>query len=68
LPLQRAIAEDNPANNGEALALERVIPWEVESPRLFDPVTTEVKTETAFPVLKDKSMDAVRRRPSVQQR
>ena len=30
LPLQRVIAEANPANNGEALAhLERVIPWEV---------------------------------------
>jgi hypothetical protein len=64
LPLQRVIAEDNPANNGEAQTLlEWVIPWEVESPRLFDPVTTEVKTETAFSVT-DKSMNAVRRRPS----
>jgi hypothetical protein len=49
LPLQRAIAEANPANNGEALAhLERVIPWEVESLRLFDPVTTEAKAEMEF--------------------
>jgi hypothetical protein len=43
------IAEANPANNGEAIAHEElVIPWEVESFRLFDPVTTEAKAEMAF--------------------
>jgi hypothetical protein len=64
LPHQRAIADANPANNGEALTLlEWVIPWEVESPRLFDPVTTEAKAETAFSVT-DKFTNAVRRRPS----
>jgi hypothetical protein len=63
LPLQRAIAEANPANNGEALTLfEWVIPWEVESLRLFDPVTTEAKAEMTF-LPYGKSMDVIRRRP-----
>jgi hypothetical protein len=63
LPHERAISHANPANNGEAPALdERVIPWEVESLRLFDPVTTEAKAKMAF-LSADKSTDAIRRRP-----
>jgi hypothetical protein len=58
------IAEANPANNGEAPThLERVIPWEVESLRLFDPVTTEAKAEMEF-LSQGKSMNSIRRRPS----
>ena len=64
LPLQRVIAEANPANNGEAPThLERVIPWEVESLRLFDPVTSEAKAEMEF-LSQGKSMNSIRRRPS----
>jgi hypothetical protein len=37
-----------PANNGETPGTTGAIPWEVESHRLFDPVTTEAKAETAF--------------------
>jgi hypothetical protein len=43
--------------------MERVIPWEVESMRLFDPVTTEAKAEMEPPVRTNKSMDSIRRRP-----
>lgn len=63
LPLGRVISLANPANNGEPLArAERGIPWEVESLRLFDPVTTEAKAEMAF-LPQGKSMNAIRRRP-----
>ncbi len=52
LPREGAIFHATPANNGEALPqLERAIPWEVESLRLFDPVTTEAKAEMEFDVL-----------------
>ena len=63
LPLERAISLANPANNGEPLLeFERAIPWEVESLRLFDPVTTEAKAEMEF-LPQGKSMDSIRRRP-----
>ncbi len=63
LPLEGAIPQANPANNGEPLLdLERAIPWEVESLRLFDPVTTEAKAEMEF-WPQGKSMDSIRRRP-----
>jgi hypothetical protein len=56
----------DPANNGEApVPSERVIPWEVESMQLFDPVTTEAKAEMEFTVRKNKSKDSIRRRPSL---
>jgi hypothetical protein len=65
LPLERAISLATPANNGETLTRERrAIPWEVESMKLFDPVTTEAKAKTASTVSRDKSNGAVRRRPS----
>jgi hypothetical protein len=49
LPLKGAIPSVNPANNGEAFPRERkVIPWEVGSDELLDPVTTEAKAEMAF--------------------
>jgi hypothetical protein len=51
LPLERAISLATPANNGETLTPKRrAIPWEVESMKLFDPVTTEAKAETASTV------------------
>jgi hypothetical protein len=51
LPLEGAISLATPANNGETLTRKRrAIPWEVESMKLFDPVTTEAKAETASTV------------------
>jgi hypothetical protein len=66
LPLERAISLEYPANNGEALPCvsKRVIPWEVESNMLFDPVTTEAKAEMESAVVNDKSKNSIRRRPS----
>ncbi len=42
----------------------RAIPWEVESLRLFDPVTTEVERPRWRSLSQDKSMVAITRRPS----
>jgi hypothetical protein len=62
----------NPANNGEARlqwsAKERthtggVIPWEVGSDELLDPVTTESESSRWRSLPQGKSIDAIRRRP-----
>ena len=62
----------NPANNGEApfqwSAKERthtgrVIPWEVGSEQLLDPVTTESESSRWRSLPQGKSIDAIRRRP-----
>ena len=50
LPLERAIAQCNPANNGEALARRVGDPVGSRERKLFDPVTTEAKAEMAFTV------------------
>ena len=72
LPLEGVIPPANLANNGGPLPqwsaqgrtqTERGTPWEVGSDLLLDPVTTEAKAETVIPVLRDKSMDTVRRQP-----
>ena len=65
LPSEGVISQTNPADNGEALVRqERVIPWEVESPQLFDPVTTEVERPRWHSLRTCKSMNAITRRPS----
>jgi LAGLIDADG endonuclease len=64
LPLERAISPATPANNGETLlGDERAIPWEVESGKLFDPVTTEVARPRWSSLSQGKSMNSIRRRP-----
>jgi hypothetical protein len=64
LPLERAISPETLANNGETLlGFERAIPWEVESGKLFDPVTTEVERPRWSSLSQGKSTDSIRRRP-----
>jgi hypothetical protein len=73
LPCERAISREyrlitgKPNSSGPCQGRTntgRVIPWEVGSDELLDPVTTESESSRWRSLSQDKSIDAIRRRPS----